>query len=485
MGNSFEGWGKKYGFLLAIIVSLAIWFYPMAGTSITQHKLLAIFGGAIVAWITIGVNFAVSCLMTACLLYFWVGNVTGQLKNGVIIRNAEFALSGYASPTLWLLLSGFIICIAMTKTGIAKRLSLHVIGKIGNKPFGAIMAASLTNYLIAPVTPSNAARAAAFVPIVEGIAQAYGIKRGESNFGRALAISAAFASNVTASAFLTGTIANAIAVSVIVGSSGPSTYTSWSYWALAAAPTNLVLLIVSVWLLLKIFPPEIKEIPGGITSIDNELKAMGPISLAEKKAVIFFIIAVALWATDQLHGFNPTMVALFISVLIYMPYIGVMDWRQAQNSLPWELFVYVGGVVTLGNALSQSKAIEVVIKNLFATAGLTGAPKMVMVIILMGFTIFSHFWWSTTTSMAAVMMPIYVGIAMSMGFDVAKFCLPLAMMLSYALFLPFNTVGNVLYFATGYFSVMDLLKAAIIFSLIAYAGWIVTALTWWRIIGLN
>ncbi|HUK99459.1 MAG TPA: DASS family sodium-coupled anion symporter, partial [Nitrospirota bacterium] len=481
----FEGWGKKYGFLLAIIVSLAIWFYPMAGTSITQHKLLAIFGGAIVAWITIGVNFAVSCLMTACLLYFWVGNVTGQLKNGVIIRNAEFALSGYASPTLWLLLSGFIICIAMTKTGIAKRLSLHVIGKIGNKPFGAIMAASLTNYLIAPVTPSNAARAAAFVPIVEGIAQAYGIKRGESNFGRALAISAAFASNVTASAFLTGTIANAIAVSVIVGSSGPSTYSSWSYWALAAAPTNLVLLIVSVWLLLKIFPPEIKEIPGGITSIDNELKAMGPISLAEKKAVIFFIIAVALWATDQLHGFNPTMVALFISVLIYMPYIGVMDWRQAQNSLPWELFVYVGGVVTLGNALSQSKAIEVVIKNLFATAGLTGAPKMVMVIILMGFTVFSHFWWSTTTSMAAVMMPIYVGIAMSMGFDVAKFCLPLAMMLSYALFLPFNTVGNVLYFATGYFSVMDLLKAAIIFSLIAYAGWIVTALTWWRIIGLN
>jgi solute carrier family 13 (sodium-dependent dicarboxylate transporter), member 2/3/5 len=59
------------------------------------------------------------------------------------------------------------------------------------------------------------------------------------------------------------------------------------------------------------------------------------------------------------------------------------------------------------------------------------------------------------------------------------------MLPSYALFLPFNTVGNVIYFASGYFSVMDLMKAALIFGLVAYAGWIVTALTWWRVIGLN
>ena len=59
------------------------------------------------------------------------------------------------------------------------------------------------------------------------------------------------------------------------------------------------------------------------------------------------------------------------------------------------------------------------------------------------------------------------------------------MLPSYLLFLPFNTVGNVIYFASGYFSVMDLMKAALIFGLVAYAGWLVTALPWWRVIGLN
>ncbi|MDR3563997.1 MAG: DASS family sodium-coupled anion symporter [Negativicutes bacterium] len=484
MGSGFETWGKKYGLALAVAAGAAIWFYPMAAITVTQHKLLAIFGGAIVAWITIGVNFAVSCLMICTLLYFWVGNPTGQLKGGLLVRDAEFALRGYSSPTLWLLLTGFIICIAMTQTGVAKRLSLHIIKRIGMTPFGAILAASITNYLIAPVTPSNTARAAAMVPIVEGIAQAYGVKRGESNFGRALAISAAFASNITGSAFLTGTIANAIAISVIIGAAGSSVYTSWSYWALAAAPTNLLLLIFSVWFLLKMFPPEMKRIEGGISYIEDELKAMGPISFTEKKAMLYFFIAVALWSTDQLHGFNPTMVALLVSVLIYMPYLGVMDWRKTQNLLPWELFVYVGGVVTLGNALSQSKAVEVVIKSAFASAGLSGAPETTVMIILMGFTIFSHFWWSTTTSMSGVMMPIYVGIAMSMGYDIAKFCLPLAMMLPYAMFMPYNTVGNVVFFGTGYFSVMDMLKSGVIFAIIAYGVWIITALTWWRVIGL-
>jgi len=59
------------------------------------------------------------------------------------------------------------------------------------------------------------------------------------------------------------------------------------------------------------------------------------------------------------------------------------------------------------------------------------------------------------------------------------------MLPSYALFLPFNTVGKVIYFASGSISVMDLMKAALIFGVVAYAGWIVTVLTWWRVIGLN
>jgi len=450
----------------------------------SQHKLLTIFSGAVVLWITIGVNFAVSTLITTTLLYFWVGNPTGQMKDGALVHNAGFALSAFSGASLWLLVTGFIISIAMMKTGVARRLALNIIRYLGRKPYGAIMASSIANYIIAPLTPSNTARTAAMLPIIQGIGEAYHAVPGRSNFGKALALSAAFASNITGSAFLTGTIANPAALSIVIAAVGTSQYTSWSYWALAAAPTNLIILFISGWVLLKLFPPEVKEIPGGITYIEEELRAMGPMSAEEKRAILYFLIALCLWATDSLHNFNATMIAFFVSMLIYLPRIGVLDWRESQNQLPWELFMYFGGVLTLSSALMQSKAIEFVIKKAMASLGLSAVSEGTLLLILMGFTIFSHVIWSTTTAMAGVMVPIYVGIAQAMGFDVARFMLPLCIMIAYALFLPFNTMGNIIFLGTGYYSVTEQFKAALIVGAIIWGMWILTAFTWWRVIGL-
>jgi anion transporter len=457
-----------------------------AGISVTQHKVLSIFAAAVTLWVTIGVNFAVTSLLITTMLYFWVGNATGAMKNGALVRNPEFAISGFtANSPPWLILTGFVISVAMVNTGVAKRLLLHVVRAIGRRPLGAIIAASFTNYVIAPFTPSNTARALAMVPVVEGVAESYQIKRGESNFGRALTLAMAFANNITASAFLTGTIANLMFIASIVAAVGPSKFTTWGFWALAAAPTNLILLLLVCWYLVKLFPPEMKEITGGMKRIDSDLAAMGPMTAAEKKAISYFLLAIALWASDQFHGLNPTMVAFLVSSLLYLPKLGVLDWRQTQNSLPWELFMFVGGVTTLGNALAQTKSVAVVINSVFASLGLRNVSEFWLLMLLIGFTIFSHVWWSTTTSMTGVMAPIYIGIAQSMGYDVAKFCVPLAFMVAYALFLPFNTNGNMIMMNTGYFSANELLKSSIPIGIIVWLAWIITALTWWRFIGLT
>jgi di/tricarboxylate transporter len=199
---------------------------------------------------------------------------------------------------------------------------------------------------------------------------------------------------------------------------------------------------------------------------------------------VYFLIAVLLWATDRWHGLNATMIAFVVSSLIFMPRTGVLEWKDTQNALPWELVVYVGGVTTLSTALAQSKAVDVVFKSLFASLGLQRVPEFTLLMLLIGFTIFSHMWWSTTTSMTGVMAPIYVSIAQSMGFDVAKFCLPLAIMMAYALFFPFNTNGNIILLGTGYFTPNDLLKSSLPIGIVVWVAWLITALTWWRLIGL-
>ena len=483
---TFEQWGKKYGLILSVVVFFLIWALPTpAGMNLVQHKLLAIFGGAIVLWITIGVNFAVSTFAIVILLYFWVGNPTGQLaKDGSLIRNAAFAISGFASPSLWLLVTGFVISIAMTRTGVAKRIALLIMKSLGRTPAGAIMASMLANLVIAPLTPSNTARTAAMLPIIEGIASAYNAKPGQSNFGKALALSTTFTSNITGSAFLTGTIPNPVAVGLIAAAAGASLFTTWSFWALAALPTNLIILAATLWLCLKMYPPEMKSVPGGLSYVDQQLTEMGPLSPSEKKAIGYFALALVLWSTDAIHKFDSSMIAFFVSLLIFMPKIGVLDWKDTEKSLPWELFVYFGGVLTLSSVLMQTKSFEWIIKAVMASLGLQSMSMMPLLIILIGFSIFSHIIWSTTTAMTGVMIPIYIGLAQAMGFPIISFCMPLAFMMAYALFLPFNTMGNIIMFGTKFYGVPDQIKTSLVLGCIIWGLWIVTAFTWWKWIGL-
>ncbi|MEN6414677.1 MAG: DASS family sodium-coupled anion symporter [Veillonellales bacterium] len=484
MANSFDDWGKKYGLILGLIVGLAIWLLPTPeGMNITQHKLLATFGGLVVLWITIGVNFAVSTFIGIVSLYFWVGNAAGTVKNGVLVHDANFAVSGFASPALWLLITGFVISIAMTRTGVAKRLSLHMMRLLGQTPVGAIFALMFANLAISPFTPSNTARQAAMLPIVEGIADAYKLERGKSNFGKALALAATYANNITGAAFLTGTIPNPVSIGMIIAAAGVSMYTTWSYWAVLALPVNIIILIVCGFLVLRMFPPEVKSIPGGVDYIKKELAIMGPMSGAEKKAILYFLIALILWATDSIHHFNSTMIAFLVSLLIFLPKIGVLGWKETEKSIPWELFVYFGGVITLSDALMKTKAFEWTIKHALAVMGLDGLSMMAMLVIMIGFTIFSHVIWSTTTAMMGVMVPIYIGMAQAMGFDIVQFVLPLAMLMSYAFFLPFNTMGNIIMFGANYYTVSDQVKSSVPLGLAVWGLYVLTAFTWWKIVG--
>lgn len=489
MANKFEEMGKKYGTIAAFAVALLVWSLPTpASMTLTQHKLLTIFSGAIVFWITLSISIATSTIFLVSVLYLWVGNLTGAVNaNGELIRQANFTLTGFASPALWLLVTGFILSIAMTKSGLSKRLALHLMRRFGKTPIGAMLAPMFANLVIAPLTPSHTARTAAMLPIVEGVAQAYTVEKGVSSFGKALFLANTFVSNITAAGFLTSTVPNPICLGMIIAAIGgtATAQTTWGYWALAALPTTIILMVGSAFLVRWYFPPEMKSIPGGVGYVDDELKKMGGLSREEKKALFFFALALVLWSTDMWHKMNSTMIAFMVSTLILFPGIGVLTWQDAQKGIPWELFVYFGGVITLSDALTKTNAFSWVINALISSLGLQGIGMLPLTIILMGFTIFSHIIWSTTTAMAGVMIPIYIGMAKAFGFPIVAFVLPQAILISYAFFLPFNTMGNIIMFGTGYYTVTEQLKSACGLGLVAWALWALTAVVWFPVIGLT
>lgn len=487
MANKFEDFGKRYGTIIAIVVGLCIWMLPTPETmSLTQHKLLAIFSGAVVVWVTLSMSIATSTMILVPLLYLWVGNPDGAVNEaGRLIHSAKFAISGFGSPALWLLVTGFIISTAMTETGIAKRVALVMMKRFGKTPLGAIITPMFANLLISPLTPSNTARTAAMLPIVEGVAQAYKVEKGKSNFGRALFLANTYASSITAGGFQTATIPNPISIGLIAAAVGTTTIgTTWGFWTLAALPTTILVLLGTAFILCRMFKPEMKSIPGGVEYVNTELEKMGPLSRQEIKALIYFVMALVLWSTDALHHFSSAMIAFLVSAFILAPRIGVLTWKQTERSIPWELFVYFGGVITLSKALIATDAFAWVITTGMQSLGLDGVGMLPLMIGLMGFTIFSHIIWSTTTAMGGVMIPIYIGMASAFNFPVVAFVLPQAILIGYALFLPFNTMGNIIMFGAGYYTVTEQLKSSLLIGLMAWALWAVTAVVWFPMIGL-
>ena len=68
------------------------------------------------------------------------------------------ALKGYADPVVWLVLAAFFLSVGMIKTGLGRRIALIFIRLIGRKTIGLGYALIFTDFVLASVIPSNAAR---------------------------------------------------------------------------------------------------------------------------------------------------------------------------------------------------------------------------------------------------------------------------------------------------------------------------------------
>ena len=91
-------------------------------------------------------------------------------------------------------------------------------------------------------------------------------------------------------------------------------------------------------------------------SLKEQYKALGKISANEIKALVIFFLTVFLWATDgkhlELFGFQISlvMVAVFSAALFFLPYIGILSWKE--SNIPWDLMIFSCGAYAVGLSCS-------------------------------------------------------------------------------------------------------------------------------------
>ena len=468
---------KQWGLPLALAVFLTLFFMPTPeGLSVQAQRSLAVFSAALVLWITTPIPIYLTS-MIAILLLPLIGAVKKQ--------SDAFATLGY--DVIWLMISAFVLTSAIIKANLGRRFALWMVTKFGKTPKMTLLTLIVINFLLAFFVPSTTARATLMVPICLILLDVYKAVPGESNFGKVMMLQGLQADALATSGVMTATAGNIIAVGFINSQAGG--HIGYMQWLLASMPTAIITMGIVFFLGLKIF--SIKDefnFDNALGALEEELKRLGAFTAEEKKAMAIFLLTVLLWATGDYQkgwfGFAITteQTAVFAALLCLLPKIGLITWKEA--NIKWDLMIIAAGAYAVGGALDKSKGAEWIIKQLVAGLGLQNMSHFWVYVVVIFLSMYSHLIFTSKTVRVTILIPAFIALAKTLGMDPVALSLASAMTMTFTITLPPHSKVNTLYFASGYFSVLDQVKYAVVTCFVGAVMISIAVFTWFKVIGI-
>ena len=481
-----ESFGKKYGLILALIAMAIVYLFPV-DLPTQGHRLIGILVFAVIIWMTEGVSYPVSAFVIVTFMAFALGMAPDPAKHGALLGTSkalQMGLSGFSTTAWALVAAAMFLSAGMMITGLDKRIALVVMSHVGVKSSRLVIGVIFVGFILSFFVPSTTARVSCMVPIVVGIIRAFGLEKG-STFAAVLMMAVAQADSLWNIGIKTAAAQNMVAIGFIQQVLGKDI--SWLEWFIAAAPYAAVMSVILYQLLIHVMPPEIKEMPGGKEALQKMLKEMGPVSVNEKKLLIISCLLLFFWVTEKkLHPFDTTTVTITGIMLMMLPRIGFMSWKDAVPHINWGTVALFGVGISLGTALLKSGAAIWLANHFVALFGMETMTPLVVIAILAFFLTVIHLGFASATGLASAMIPIVIAVLQSVktpGIDVLGMTMILQYTICFGYILPVNAPQNMIAYSTGYITSKDFLKTGIPFTIISYCMILLFSATYWHWLG--
>ncbi|WP_304116509.1 DASS family sodium-coupled anion symporter [Phascolarctobacterium succinatutens] len=485
---TYEGFFKKYGFYLALLVLCVIVSLPTPdGLSVAGHRMLGIMVFSVIVWATTAISYPVSAGVIIALMALLIGFAPNPATGKIFGTAAGLAmgLKGFSSTAFCLVGAALFLAAAMTKTGLDKRIALTVLSKLGTKSNHVVIGVICCGFILSFFVPSTTARVACLVPIVLGMISAFGVPL-KSRFAGMLMITVAQVDSVWNVGIKTAAAQNMVAVNFIRTQLGVDI--SWIDWFIAAAPFAILMSFALYHVMMFLMPPEIKEIPGGKETAKKLLADMGKITTNEIKLLVISICLLILWTTEKklqvIDTSTTTMVAI---TLLMLPKIGVMQWNEVVNKINWGTVVLFGVGISLGSALLSTKAATWLANVIVSTFDLADSTTLTVLAIMALFLIIVHMGFASAAGLASAIIPIIISVLQQLktpGVNVIGMTMILQYVVSFGFILPVNAPQNMIAYGTNTFEVRDFVRSGIPLTLIGFALIMLLGSTYWKWLGL-
>jgi solute carrier family 13 (sodium-dependent dicarboxylate transporter), member 2/3/5 len=480
---------KQAGLLGAVAALAVIVLLPqLQGLSDAGQRMLGIFAFAVIVWMTEAIDYAASAIILMALMAFLLGTAPDPAHPDHLLGTSAAlseALAGFTNSAVALIAASLVIAAAMTITGLDRRVAFKVVGLIGASRGRILAGIIIVMAVLAFFVPTASARVACLTPIVLGMISALGIDR-KSRFAGMLMMALPYLSLIWAMGIATGAAQNVYANALMQRTIYLSI--SWIDWLAVGAPFSIAMSVAAFCVLMRMMAGEAQRSEGaGANAISDLAVALGPMSLPERKLLAVSIALLGFWATEgKLHSLDSSSVAIAAVALMFLPRIGVLDWKEVQSRIPWGILIQLGVGVGLGTALLKTGAagwLATYVVNAFSVQELSA---FAILAVLWLFLILLHLGFSSGAAMATTMIPVMMSVlqqAQVPNPKIAGMTMLLTFVTSVGWILPINGPQNMLAFGTDTFSARDFIRVGLVLTVIAYAMLLLFAATYWHWLG--
>jgi DASS family divalent anion:Na+ symporter len=449
---------------------LVLYFVPLGELTPNQRHLLAIFAATILALVVRPAPMGVSLLLAVTLIA-----VTGTLP-------LSRALSGFSSPTVWLIFSAFLFAQAVTHTHLGIRIAYFFISRLAHNSLTLGYAVAASNLVLAPVVPSDTARGGIVAPILRNVAEVLGSEPGPT--------SARIGSYLTLVGFHTNYLASVMFLTSMVGNPLIAKFASdiahvdlsWAHWAFAACLPGLCSFAFTPWLLYNLNPPELRETAHAQAFANGKLAALGPMTRQERTLLLILAAVIIGWITSPWHDLGNTTVAMAGVCVILLS--GVLTWANIlNNAKAWEVLIWFAPLLMMADELSKQGVIRAIFDAGFSH--LQGWPWALSLAALALCYFYAHYGFASLTAHISALYPGFLGAALAVGVPASLAAWTLAFLSTLNAGLTHYGTGSApVYFAGAYVSQNTWWAVGFVVSIVNLAIWLGLGPLWWSFIGL-
>ena len=436
-------------------IGIVIWlFFMLISLTIfnpTQASLIGIIAFLVTLWTNEGLPLAVVSLLPIVLF------------PAFSILSTKATSVNYANPIIYLFLGGFLLAIAVEKTGLHRWMAEKVLNVFPSTPRGIIIALSVTSGVLSSIL-SNTTTALLLLPIALFLTQDNGLKM---RFALAIAYGASVGGIMTP----IGTPPNLILLGVMQDKG--MEIIPFFQWIWMVAPLAILMFIV-VSFVLSI----------GVAKIDiGRPEANEKLDASQKKVlfILFGLIGLLLLNAPIKPywnglGLSEPGILLAAGLLLFVPPFNLLDWMEDKENIPYRIMFLFGAGFSIATAFSQTGLADEVASYLIVLTDLRPVLLMLSIAALITFTTEV----TSNTALISIMLPVLYSVAEQTGINSTLFMMVATLCASYAFMLPIATPPNAIAMSSGVVDVKTMVRYGFFLNLIGIGLIVLIASVFWK-----